>query len=304
MRLTNEQLQTYLKGIAKERNFDDARTGRLVQLVTGEGDITLTRAEIRELLEPIVEHPLARHSEFSSRMDAVTQKYAALEKWRTEVAEPAVARADQEKAQLQRTVDAFRARFGELEDVEDIGGGRGKTATGEVVDMAKVNALIDADRKARSHEFLAFQMDQDRITREHYDRFKTLPDISELIRIIGAAANDPIKPRTMSLDEAYKEKYGDQVQKHEKDAEERRFQEEVDKRDRARRARKSDSTGTNADGVFWSHHKDQPAATAASGGEGGDKAPANDADLANNFMSTFNQVLRESEASGAQSSTS
>lgn len=298
MKLTEEQLKQYLNGIAKERGFDDTRTGKLMALVSGDGDVTIARAELKEILEPIVEHPLARHSEFASAMDKAQQQYAAVEKWRTGVAEPAIVKEKERADNLEKRVAAFKARYGELDDVADMGGGKGMTATGETVNMDKVNELLAADRKARSQEFWEYQLDSDRIVREHFNRFKELPNMSEMIAAIGAAANDPVNPRRLSLDDVYKEKYGERLQKYEKEQDDRRIDAEVQKRIAAQRARpNAPRSGASADdgGVFWGQHKDADAPAVAAG--------AQPTDLASAFAADFESTLA-AEAGAQSTSTS
>ena len=282
MKLTNEQLQTYLRGMAKERGFDETRTGKLVSLVSGEGDVTLTRAELKELLEPIVEHPLSRQSEFSSAMDRAQQQYLAVDRWRREVAEPAVTKEQERAAKLEQRIEAFKARYGDIEDVTDMGGGTGVTATGEKVNMDKVNELMAADRQARSREFWEYQLDASRIRTEHFNRFKELPDEAAMIAAIAAAANDPVNPRRLSLDDVYKERYGEKVQKYNQEQEEKRIEDLVQKRITPQRARpNAPRSGASAEdgGVFWGQHKDADAPAPAAGGQPTDLASAFNADF-------------------------
>jgi hypothetical protein len=255
MALTQAQLNEYLRNLAKEKGFDETRTGRLVALVEGDEDVTISRAELRELVAPIVEHPLSRQATFSRAMDEVKEKHQGLEKWHREQALPAVQKAQSEAARLRSVVEKFEERFGKLDDVQDLGGGKGVTKQGDVVDMTRVNELL----QQRDKQFLAMQLDQDRIIRAHYERFKEIPNISELVKVIGEKSTDT---RSLTLDDAYNEVYGERVQAFDKEQNEKAFNAEVEKRLAAERARRpapgSGATAGEVKGDFWDHHNSTP----------------------------------------------
>jgi tyrosine-protein phosphatase YwqE len=278
MALTQAQLNEYLKGLAKEKGFDEARTGRLVALVEGDEDVTISRAELRELVTPIVEHPLARQAAFSREMDTLKEKHQGLDKWHREQALPAVQRSQAEVTRLQSTIEKYEGRFGKLDDVQDIGGGKGVTKQGDVVDMTKVNELL----ANRDRQFLAMQLDQDRIIRAHFERFKEIPNISELVKVIGEKSNDS---RQLTLDDAYNEVYGTRVQEFVKQQDDLRIKTEVDKAIAADRARRpapgSGATVGEVKGDFWDHHNAH--ANAAPKKDAAAPAPISEVDLENAF---------------------
>jgi hypothetical protein len=259
-KLTTEQLTEYLRGIAKERGFDDTRTGRLTALVAGDGDLTITRADLREILEPIVEHPLARHADFARKLDEYNKMYVGLQTWKAG-AEKTVADAEAEVQKYKTEVERLRAQIGDPDDVHDRGDGTGVTKEGKVVSMEDVNKLVASERdqiqQRMSQEFLGYQLDADRITREHFERFGALPNMGELLKRIAEAQKDPINPRKLDLDEAYNEIHGDKVKQYEAKKEEERIEKLVKERVRQQTSRAGSTSGANTteDGVLFSGGK-------------------------------------------------
>jgi hypothetical protein len=286
MPLTPEQLKTYLQTLAKEKGFDADRTTRLTSLIEGDGDITLTRQEARELLTPIVEHPFARHATFAKSMDEVKEKHQTLEKWHREQALPAVERSAKEVERLNGKLAKFVERYGDLEDVTDIGGGKGVTKTGDVVDMNKVNELLNQ----QASNFLMFEKDKDRIVREHFSRFGEIPNVTQLMELISERAQ---ANKQMTLDDAYNELHGDRVKEFDDKAKSDAIEAEVNKRLAAERARRpADVPGAGrveSTGAFWAQ---QSAAT-----KDDKSAPANlsDSERADAFAADLTTELQKRE---------
>lgn len=286
--LTPAQMAEYLKGLAKEKQFDEARTGKLLSLIEGDADVTLTRAELRELLEPIVELPFGRHATFSQKMNEVQGFRNTLEKWRTDEMLPAFKQANDRAASALAKVAKFEERYGSIDEIEDEGGGKGRTLSGEIIDIKKVQEIIAERESGMAKQFLAFQLDQDRLTREHFSRFKEIPDLSKLMEVVAEAAKTG---KSLSLPEAYTEVYGEKVQAHTAEAENKRIDAEVSKRlnaERARRPAGANGAAIPEDGSFFAHYvKEQK----------GEAKPQSDADLEAAFNADYAEELAKRDIS-------
>lgn len=293
MPLTKEQLIQYTQDLARERGFDATKTAQLVALVDGDSDVTISRQQLRELIEPIVEHPLARHATFSQQLDLYKKKREELEQWRNNTAEPLLAKHKAELEQAQRVVAAFEAKFGKLEDVQDIGGGKGVTSTGEVVDMKKVEEVAAKVIQQDRQDFVQFELERDEIQRSHFSMFKELPNVSELLQHIGSAAQTG---KALSLRDAYEELYGPRVKEYQAKVENEKLESEVNKRvaerERLRRTsapRDGAALGEGAEGPFWGR-------TEAKEGDGKSAATPSDVDLEIAFQRDMQEQLIKNNA--------
>ena len=256
MALTAEQYKAYLQGLAKEKGFDAGKTEKLTALIEGEGDITLTRAELKDLIQPIVEHPLARHADYARAMDGLSTKEKTLNEWYEKKAKPAWEQMQQATTAAQAKIKKYEDRYGDLDEAEDIGGGKARTATGDIVDIKKVTDLVSERENGLARQFLTFQLDQNRIQREHFAKFKEVPDLAKLMAVVSERST-PEKPIT--LDDAYAEVYGEQVQAYSKEAEEKRIDAIVNDRLKAERARKAapvNGAAVAETGTFFAQHAD------------------------------------------------
>ena len=203
------ELKKYLAGIAKERGFDETRTGRLLGIVEGEGDVTLSRDEIAELLAPIVEHPFSRQSAFSKAMDEGNARIKKYDEWYPQAS--AAANAALEKAgKSEAALAKYEKLYGPVDDIEDVGDGKGRTPSGAIVDLKKVEEVTDQKLQAWGRDTMRVVLDSNKVTREHARRFKG--EIVDLDPLMTKVAEHQVKgERDYDLIAAYQDEYGDKI---------------------------------------------------------------------------------------------
>lgn len=264
MARAKDELKQLVLDLCKEKNFTPEMTEAAVGVVMGDAKY----AEIAPVITPLIDLAVGRHADYSKLSDAARaemmkarQIYAQNEAWRQQEAIPAVKRAQEQAAALQAKIAKFQERYGDLEDVEDIGGGRAMTASGKVVSMETVEKLkeeaVQLAKGAMAKEFVDFERDRSRLQVQHAKLFKgEILDTGLLLDTIGKAAAEG-NPN-MSLEQAYHELYGPKIQEINQaahDAEIKAAEQRGEQRGRAAAAGVMTRSGAaipESTGEFWS----------------------------------------------------
>lgn len=265
MARAKDELKQLVLDLCKEKNFSPEMTEVAVGVITGDAKY----AEIAPAVAPLIDLAVGRHADYSRLSDAAKtemlkarQIYAQNEAWRQQEAIPAVKRAQEQAAALQAKIAKFQERYGDLEDVEDIGGGRGMTASGKVVSMEMVEKLkeeaVQSAKSVMAKEFADYERDRNKVIMEHAKLFKgEIPDVNLLLDTIGEAAAEG-NPN-MGLLDAYNKVYGPKIAEINQaahDAEIKAAEQRGEQRGRAAAAGVMTRSGAaipENTGEFWSH---------------------------------------------------
>lgn len=293
MARSKDELKIYVAALAKEKNLTEDQTALAIAAATGDVE-SLTKEQIAQIITPLLDLAVGRQADYSRSMDeARTEKDRAiahqrkLEQWRTQDVLPEITK-------LREKVTKFQDRYGDIDDIQDVGGGKSVTPSGEVVSTAKVNEI----RSDIAKDFLTFESERSELSVEHFRHFKEPLDTRPLLDIIGKAANDPINPRQLGLKDAYTLLHGPKITEmaaaaraDELAAARREGKEEGRKEARVQAApRTGAAIPPQAPGTFW-HHMN----TGGGSNEANNTPQMSDAERAAMFTNDFRTRLAENE---------
>lgn len=201
--MTKEELETYVRSLCKEKNYSQEDTDKAVALAVGSD-------ETARILGPIIDLPLGRQADAARTYQGLQAYKLKLAKWRDEEIKPALTAAEDRAKKAEEKALKLEAKYGKLDDSEDLGDGTSRTPSGDIVDTKKLEDVKAAIKQETSRDFLAVQLDTDRITRAHFERTGKLPDITQLWGLIANPPTDANgRPVAITnLDEAYNHVHG------------------------------------------------------------------------------------------------
>lgn len=228
--MKKEDREKYIRQVCKDRGFSAEKTDKIVAKAHADAEAD---ADHDDFLEALYALPVKGSADYNRQLDELKAKARRLDEWHVG-ANATVQQKTKLAEDLASELAKFKAKYGELDDAggDDKGkGGDNKT------DMNEIKKEIDA----RDSYYLALMADQNAILASHAKMFKgEIIDTTPLLQYVAAAQSDPIKPRQLSLREAYNEMYAERIEQHNievKAADEKRLKEEGAKEERARMIR-------------------------------------------------------------------
>lgn len=258
---TPQEIKSWIGDLGKEKGFTPEQIDLVQKVAAGEVE-TLTKEQIA-LVTPLLTLTVGRHGEWQKAMNeanAAKQKadthYQQMTDWRNKEVLPKLQAAEAKVRQ-------FEDKYGPIDETEDLGGGRTRTASGDIVDTKDVKKVVDIDtavnnvRAQMSQEFMQYEIAKNRLTQEHWSRFGKLLDTQPLLQKI-AEHNRTNPDNQIGLDQAYQLVHGEDVKKYEDKKEADKIA-AAEKRGEERAAKKYATAGgprTGAavgenEGAFW-----------------------------------------------------
>jgi hypothetical protein len=195
MALTAE-MKKYVEALCKEKGYTDAQTVEAIKVFEADD-------EKLKLIQPILELPIGRASEFSKAMDTARSAHQQNTTWFAN-AKKTYDDTLAENQKLKETVDKYSTQYGQL----NVSGGEVQTppktpATG----TKSVEELI----REKDDFYVQLQADLGDIRTQHFDMFGKIINDRDILTEMGKAANDPVNPRNITAKQAYQSLHGEAI---------------------------------------------------------------------------------------------
>lgn len=241
--MDRNQFEAYVRGLCKDKNYDQAKTDKIVTKELARFD----DPEDGSLFADLAELPIKSNADYNKKVDELKTKATTLDNWRND-AQAALDREAATRRAAEQRAAKYQQKYGDLDEAagDGEGGGNGNgngnggagNGAGGGKDKPMTTAEYQKMLEDRDRGNLRLIADLGRVRAQHAKRFKgEIIDDTELLKEVGKAAQEG---RNITIDEAYQTLFGEKVAKLEADdktAYEQKLRDEGAKAERDRIAR-------------------------------------------------------------------